>query len=592
MMSNANVLFFDIETDALKLDDITKIHFIGIGNLQGKVKVFTNLSRAVELLSKADLVVGHNVITFDIPVIQKFYPTFSPAQVYDTLISSKLFETDIYNYDKNVSHIPPKYRGKYTLEAWGYRLGVYKQNTGREENYKVTEENFEQMMEYCAQDVRVTMALWNFLETSGRVPRDALEMEQEVRRIIWIQENFGFLFDEARARELLGRLYDEMVTVNSELQRVFPPKQKTIGYYARDNRNKGIKAGDPKVVTEIFNPSSRDQIAERLQEKYNWDPEIKTPSGKPKVDEEILMTLDFPEAKLISRYLLLEKRISQLAEGAGALLKCIEDDGRIHGKVDTLGTVSRRMSHYSPNIAQVPSPNTEFGKEFRELFVVPPEHKLVGIDAEQLELRLLAHYLYPWDHGEFAKEVSEGDIHERNRVAAGLDTRAQAKTFIYAFVYGAGDETIGKQLGGSKELGKQVRQQFLKNIPALKYLLKAAMTKAENTSQIRTLDGVVISVPKPYLALNRIIQSAGAIVMKRALVILDQQIRDAGLTIGDDVKYTANIHDEFQLEVKEEYAKLVAELAEKSISLAGQYYNLRCPMQGKAQIGNNWYETH
>lgn len=592
MMSNANVLFFDIETDALKLDDITKIHFIGIGNLQGKVKVFTNLSRAVELLSKADLVVGHNVITFDIPVIQKFYPTFSPAQVYDTLISSKLFETDIYNYDKNVSHIPPKYRGKYTLEAWGYRLGVYKQNTGREENYKVTEENFEKMMEYCAQDVRVTMTLWNFLETSGRVPRDALEMEQEVRHIIWLQENFGFLFDEARARELLGRLYDEMVTVNSELQRVFPPKQKTIGYYARDNRNKGIKAGDPKVVTEIFNPSSRDQIAERLQEKYNWDPEIKTPSGKPKVDEEILMTLDFPEAKLISRYLLLEKRISQLAEGAGALLKCIEDDGRIHGKVDTLGTVSRRMSHYSPNLAQVPSSHTEYGKEFRELFIVPPGYKLVGVDAEQLELRLLAHYLYPWDHGEFAKEVSTGDIHERNRVAAGLDTRAQAKTFIYAFVYGAGDETIGKQLGGSKELGKQVRQQFLKNIPALKYLLKAAMTKAENTSQIRTLDGVVISVPKPYLALNRIIQSAGAIVMKRALVILDQQIRDAGLTIGDDVKYTANIHDEFQLEVKEEYAKLVAELAEKSISLAGQYYNLRCPMKGKAQIGNNWYETH
>ena len=592
MISNANVLFFDIETDALKLDDITKIHFIGIGNLQGKVKVFTDLDKAVQLLSQADLVVGHNVITFDIPVIQKFYPTFSPKQVYDTLIASKLFETDIYNYDKNVTHIPPKYRGKYTLEAWGYRLGVLKKDTGKQENYEVTEENFEKMMEYCAQDVRVAMALWNFLETSGRVPRGALELEQEVRRIIWLQENFGFLFDEARARELLGRLYDEIVTLSSLLQRMFPPRKKVVGYYARDNRNKGIKAGDPKIVTEIFNPSSRDQIAERLQEKYNWDPKIKTPSGKPKIDEEILATLDFPEAKLISRYLLLEKRISQLAEGAGALLKCIGDDGRIHGKVDTLGTVSRRMSHYSPNVAQVPSPNVPFGKEFRELFIVPEGYKLVGVDAEQLELRLLAHYLYPWDHGEFAKEVSQGDIHERNRVAAGLKTRAEAKTFIYAFIYGAGDATIGKQLGGDQELGKRIRKEYLKNIPALKYLLKAAMATAKRTSQIKTLDGVVISVPKPYIALNRIIQSAGAIVMKRALVILDQQIRDTGLIVGEDIKYVANVHDEFQIEVKEKHAELVAKLAEKSISLAGQYYNLRCPMQGKAQIGNNWYETH
>ena len=591
-MSNANVLFFDIETDALKLQDITKIHFIGIGNLQGKVKVFTDLDKAVQLLSQADLVVGHNIITFDIPVIQKFVPDFKPKQVYDTLVASKLFETDLYNRDVQIGRIPPQFRGKHSLEAWGYRLGVHKLSTGRDENYQVTAENIDRMKKYCIQDVKVAMALWNFLETSGRVPKDALDMEQKVRHIIWLQEQFGFLFDEPKARQLLGRLYDEMATINAELQKAFPPKEKVVGYYARDNRNKGIKAGDPKIVTEIFNPSSRDQIAERLQEKYNWDPKIKTPSGKPKVDEEILATLDFPEAKLISRYLLLEKRISQLAEGAGALLKCIGDDGRIHGKVDTLGTVSRRMTHYSPNVAQVPSPNVPFGKEFRELFIVPEGYKLVGVDAEQLELRLLAHYLYPWDHGEFAKEVSQGDIHERNRVAAGLKTRAEAKTFIYAFIYGAGDATIGKQLGGDQELGKRIRKEYLKNIPALKYLLKAAMDKAKRTSQIKTLDGVVISVPKPYIALNRIIQSAGAIVMKRALVILDQQIREAGLTIGDDVKYVANIHDEFQLEVKEEYAKLVAELAEKSISLAGQYYNLRCPMQGKAQIGNNWYETH
>jgi DNA polymerase I-like protein with 3'-5' exonuclease and polymerase domains len=200
--------------------------------------------------------------------------------------------------------------------------------------------------------------------------------------------------------------------------------------------------------------------------------------------------------------------------------------------------------------------------------------------------------LYPWDHGEFAKEVSTGDIHERNRVAAGLKTRAEAKTFIYAFIYGAGDATIGKQLGGDQELGKRIHKEYLKNIPALKYLLKAAMDKAKRTSQIKTLDGVIISVPKPYIALNRIIQSAGAIVMKRALVILDQQIREAGLTIGGDVKYVANVHDEFQLEVKEKHAELVAKLAENSIALAGQYYNLRCPMQGKSNIGNNWYETH
>src|SRR5690606_31621074 len=185
--------------------------------------------------------------------------------------------------------------------------------------------------------------------------------------------------------------------------------------------------------------NSRTHIYKRLKDKYNWKPKEFTEKGTPKVSEEVLESLPYPEAELLNEYLMIQKRISQLAEGHSAWLKMVRPDGRIYGSVITNGAVTGRMTHNSPNLAQVPAVNVPYGKECRSLFTVPDDRVLVGADASGLELRCLAHYMARFDKGAYARELLEGDIHTANQKAAGLPTRDNAKTFIYAFLYGAGD---------------------------------------------------------------------------------------------------------------------------------------------------------
>jgi len=275
-----------------------------------------------------------------------------------------------------------------------------------------------------------------------------------------------------------------------------------------------------KDGVEVFNPGSRQQIAKRLQEK-GWKPN---------------------------------------------------------------GAVTGRMTHSSPNMAQVPSVGSEYGAECRSLFTVPQGYKLVGADAASLELRMLAHYM---KDEEYAKEIVEGDIHTKNQIAAGLQTRAQAKTFIYALLYGAGPAKIGKIVGGSAAHGQKLIDTFLRNTPALQRLRKT-VDKLSIQGTLPGLDGRKLYIRSAHAALNTLLQSAGAIVMKKALVLLDTELRRYKL----DANFVVNVHDEFQLEVKEEHAQKVGELAVDSIKKAGVKLNLRCPLDGEYKIGDNWCQTH
>ncbi len=236
------------------------------------------------------------------------------------------------------------------------------------------------------------------------------------------------------------------------------------------------------------------------------------------------------------------------------------------------------------NPIQPLSYSSPWGKECRDCWTVDDGKVLIGADAASLELRMLAHYM---KDEQYAKEIVEGDIHTKNQIAAGLQTRAQAKTFIYALLYGAGPAKIGKIVGGSAKEGHELISNFLRNTPALKRLRE----KVESLSEKGTLpglDGRQLQVRSTHAALNTLLQSAGAIVMKQALVLLDKKIRLLKL----NANFVANVHDEWQIECSEEDADLVGDIAVQSIKEAGQVLKMRCPLDGEYKKGKTWAQTH
>ena len=473
----------------------------------------------------------------------------------DTLVMSRLMN--------------PSRENGHSLAAWAISLGTEKID------FKDFDGGWSQeMQDYCIRDVEVLEKVYNALlkeKDQNGFSQDSIELEHQVAIIIAKQERNGFKFDLPAAMVLLAGLKDKMVSIETSLQSIFPPI-----VTERTSEKTGKRLKDD---VEVFNPGSRQQIAKRLQEK-GWKPTKKTEKGQVIVDESTLAGVDIPEARAIAEYLLIQKRVAMVE----SWIESVSDDNRIHGKVITNGAVTGRMTHSTPNMAQVPSVGSEYGPECRSLFIVEKGYKLVGCDAASLELRMLAHYM---KDEQYAREIVEGDIHTKNQTAAGLETRAQAKTFIYALLYGAGPAKIGKIVGGSAAHGQKLIDTFLRNTPSLKRL-RDKVEKLSVQGSLPGLDGRRLFIRSSHAALNTLLQGAGAIVMKQALVLLDEQLRRYKL----DAKFVVNVHDEFQLEVKEEHAQRVGELAVDSIKKSGVVLGLRCPLDGEYKIGNNWSDTH
>ncbi len=348
-----------------------------------------------------------------------------------------------------------------------------------------------------------------------------------------------------------------------------------------------------KTKMVVFNPASRQQIADNLIRKYAWKPSEYTAGGQPKVDEKVLGSLPYPEAQKMTRYLLLNKRIGQLADGKQGWLRLADERGRLHGRVINIGTPHGRCSHVKPNMAQIPSIGKEYGAECRALFVPKPGWSLVGCDASGIQLRALAHYLARYDGGEYVEVVTKGDPHAKNQEAAGLATRAEAKTFIYAFLFGAGDPLLAKSLGVQTIDARLTRYRFLKAIPALaKLQADLADALRENGGYLRGLDGRPVPVTKAHVALNFLLTSFEVAIMKRATVDLHDTLADRGLVFGEDYANVAHVHDEYEFECKPEYADAIGAAAREAIVEAGVALNSRCPLDGEYKIGSNWLEVH
>ena len=524
-----------------------------------------NLHRFEEFAKQTEEFIGHNIIGFDVPVLNKFFGNdiFKHCKITDTLVLSRLFN--------------PILEGGHSLKNWGKKLG---QNKIQFEQFDFLTED---MLTYCRNDVALTEKLYHFLIRKMTDFGESIELEHKTSTIIQKQHELGFKLDIVEAYGLQSLFQEEMNRLTTEVRKSFPPLKIEEEFIPKsNNKARGYVKGVPftKVSFKEFNLGSRQQIAERLI-MLGWKPKKKTDKGQVIVDEKVLSEIhNIPEAKLINRFLMLQKRIAQVS----SWIEAVREDGRVHGRVITNGTITGRMSHQSPNMAQIPAVYSPYGKECRALWIVNKGYKLVGVDASGLELRMLAHYM---NDERYIHEVVNGDIHTANQVAAGLESRDKAKTFIYAFIYGAGSAKIGSIIGGTQRDGERTKEKFLRATPSLRSLREKVERVAERR-YVKGLDGRKIIIRHAHAALNTLLQGAGAIVMKKALTLLDEYVKIKQIKAFPVV----NVHDEFQYEVEESRVNEFGKLAVQSIIDAGKLLKVRCPLNGEYKIGNNWSETH
>jgi DNA polymerase-1 len=624
----------DLETDGL-LDTVSKIHCLVIKDKStGKNYRYSpsQIREGLEHLSTFDLIVMHNGVSYDYAVIRMLHPDIKLPEILDTLLMSRLIFPNIKDIDFNKRDrdknypLPMNMYGRHSLESWGYRLGILKGDYGKNTDWKLYTP---EMLDYCEQDVEVTDVLYEMLKPHIADFGQSVWVEHEFAKIIHRQVERGWAFDIKKATQLYSELVAKRQQIAMEMTNTFDgwwEEMKSPAYYTC----KGIKAptkaevrakvkahfphmklreideeivaGENRKKHIPFNPSSRQHIHKVFAEKYNWKPKEFTERGEPKIDDDILKAMPYPEAQMLAEYFMLEKRIGQLAEGNQAWLKLVKQ-GRIHGSVNTNGAVTGRCTHSHPNVAQVPAARKNrdgsvkmgheggYGYECRELFTTTSGMVLVGADASGLELRCLAHYMAYWDNGKYSTIVTTGDIHTENQNAAGLPNRDNAKTFIYAFLYGAGDSKIGSIVGGGSKAGKALKERFLATLPALKSLVGMVQGAAKK-GYIRGLDGRKLLIRSPHAALNTLLQGAGAILMKVALIFADRFLQEAGLVPGRDYEFVGNIHDEIQCECLPQHAEFVGETLTRAIKHAGEFFSFKCPLDGNYSKGSSWASTH
>ena len=539
----------DIEADSL---NPTKVHCVVAKDVDtGKVYPFPPdlLHGFRDWSLGVKQFIMHNGISFDAPVLNRLLGTnIKPHQIVDTLILSQLLN-------------PIRDNG-HSLEAWGNRLAMPKGDVDTFEVYTPD------MLEYCKQDVHITHKLFEVLQKEGRgFSKSSVYLEHQVRLIIDQQEKNGFYLDMQKAMSLYNKLRDEANGLEKWAVTTFDPTVVEL-----------------KTKTKYipFNIGSRQQIAERLME-LGWKPKQHTDKGNIIINEAVLDTIELPEAKKFSRFFLLQKRIAQIKSWIEA---CDDTDGRVHGRVMTLKTITGRMSHHSPNMAQIPAVRSPYGKECRDCWTVdnPYTHSIVGTVACGLELRCLAHLM---NDATFTDILLTGDIHTHNIQMAGLTDRDQAKTFIYAFMYGAGASKIGQIVGAGAKEGQQLINKFLSSMPALKRV-RDSVTKAANKGMIKGIDGRLLHIRSPHSALNTLIQGAGAVVCKVWLINMIKRIRRMGV----DAKLVASIHDEYQFEVLNKDVKRFGQLTKDAMKDTEKQLHMKCPLDNEWKVGRTWAQTH
>jgi DNA polymerase I len=596
---------FDLETNGL-YDEVTTIHCLVLHDLN-RDQTFTygpdSIAAGLEHLATADVLIGQNILFYDIPVIRKLYPfyTFAAARIIDTLITTRLIwpKEKLYDMDtEQYTQVPPKLRGSASLKAWGYRLSDYKIN------FKDFKEYSEEMLAYCIQDVNVTTQLFRHTQKQT-CSEAALKLEHDFALAIEKQIRSGFPFDVDACLDLVDDLRTKQATLEASLKELFPPKKiETVFVPKVNNAGRGYVKGQPftKVMHEEFNPGSRQQIVDRLQTKYGWVPEKSTEKGNPSIDDDVLSALPYPEAKPLAEYMLIKKRLGQIADGNNAWLKLVNDEtGCMHGDVVTNGCITGRCAHRNPNMGQVPAGYSEYGKECRGLFHAPDGWTLIGVDAKALELRCLAGYLAHWDGGEYARVVTDEsiDIHTYNQEMFGVATRDIAKRLLYGLLYGCGALKAGTIIDPNekdelvlRKLGSTAMNSFMQGIPALKALKDRIAHNIAKREYLIGLDGRPLFCRSDFKGLNVLLQSSGALIMKQVVIELHNKMYDLGYIYGHDWQQNAMIHDEVQVSCPPAMVDTLTSVALEAFPASQQFFDFQCSIHGDAHVGYSWDQTH
>lgn len=556
--------------------------------------------------TKGSVYVGHNILRFDAPVLVRLASAIlGHHNCIDTLILSTLYS--------------PSLQGGHSLGAWGVTLGFPK---GDYDDWsRLTEE----MVTYCHQDVLITAKLFvrlmKTLESIGFSER-SIAIQHQFTVIIERQRQTGFKFDGERAKSLYTELRSIEKEIEDKVHEVFPPTLEEYGVYKRAYRKDGsfnaqyarhsaefpevrLNSDGSYVVHDYvpFNIGSPNQRTAKLLQ-LGWEPEEfteRTPKGgggnpkpfdKGKLSpslEKFVEENDAPTVRLIAQWMSINGRANMVKTW---LDNWNEEDGCIHGKLFVADTL--RLRHQAPNTANIPAVRADnkdrvlyrldgyFTYETRDLWVARRNRVLVGTDAAGLELRMLAHYL---NRPDFTKQVVEGDPHQYNADVVGI-TRPQAKTLIYAIMYGAAAPKIAKTLGVSVKEGAKIRMMFLERL-GLKELIEEAQNE-QAMGRVELLDGSRVICPSPHAALNYKLQGGGARVMAAGACILEESIRRHGL----DCLKVGDIHDEWQYDCDPDDAEAQCLLSVRAIIRAGEALNLNVPLDGEAKIGKTWAETH
>lgn len=652
---------FDIETNGL-LPQLTKLHSLTIQDPDtgqewscADQPGYMPIKEGLAILAEADELIGHNIINFDIPAIQKVYPWWSPKEgckFFDTIVATRTMWPDLYGLDAGLVKkgvLDPGLMKRHSLKSWGQRLGVMKDDFESPDEWQTWSV---EMQDYAEQDTRVTTSLLKFIEERDP-PRAAIELEQDIVRVLDKQEAAGFPFDMDAARELQGDLAQQRIEVENELIETFGSWWVATPMVAKrtcknklkqfddirvprfsDKTGKRLKdyIGPPletmtkgekwtKITRVTFNPGSRKHIAKVLKERFGWEPEQYTKGGDPVVDEDMLSGLaHIPEAALLIKYLALTKREGALANGNGSWINLAQQDKagtwRIHGRVNHMGAPTSRMSHSKPNVTAVPKVGKFLGAECRALYTAEPGKVLVGADATSAQLRWLAHYLGRWDNGAYRDVLLNGDPHIYTAEIFGFEAtaagspKARGKTMNYAYLFGAFDKKLGSIIDPSasakeqRRLGAEARVLMETRIEGLGTLVEGLNEKLRQTARfkggklvpssqyINGLDGRRIPIKSDYTVLNYLLQSAEAIAMKWADVRFHQIMTERGYVHGVDFTQHSFNHDELQVSAHPDIAEEVGETLVLAIQQSGEHFQSRCPIDGEYSIGANWRDTH
>lgn len=587
-------VYCDIETNGLDPSIIWCI--VCKHSLTGTLTVFKNPEEVQRnfkrwLDEEPTQLIGHNFVTYDMPVINKLVPgvNLKVSQIIDTLVMSRLF-----NCLRTPVKISKGTMSQHSLEAWAIRMGK-----GEKVQNDVWTEYHPTILERCLSDVEITEDVYKELMKEGsEVSQESIRLEHTIAYICEKQKRDGFAINLDMLYKLQNTLIVKEKELNELVLKSFPPipilSKEVIPKVKKDGTvsTVGLRGIDPKIVHgpfchvewQPFNLSSPLQVVERMN-KLGWKPYIFTDNGQPKVNDENMATLpeNAPVAgKIFLEYRMVTGRLNKVKE----IINGLGEDGRIHGEILHIGASTHRMAHNNPNMANIPAVDAEYGEVMRDMFTVsdPIKYRLIGCDAKGIQLRMLAHYI---NDPEYTKEVVDGDVHTKNQQLAGFPTRSMAKTFIYAFCFGAGAARVGSIVGAGSTEGKVLIDRFLTALPGLKKVKQDAYTYGR-AGKVKGLDGRILPVNGAHFYLPALLQGGEQSVMKLALSLWYTE----AMRRGYDFKLVANVHDEWQTEVHVDHMESLGKLQEWSIREAGRRLNLNCPMDGEAKYGLTWKDTH